>query len=375
MRPSAVLLDMNLPNVDGLGFLDRLPREVRGQLPPVIAMSADPEFAGPALAKGAVSFLHKPMAMDVLLSVMVAALAGRPRDEELQVINLLRVRDRLKSDDRIRDQILDESRIEEPEFRRCLKNLLGWLAGYFGSPMTFVNLLRHDEVTLFENVGAPAEFGPRTRMACESTYCANLIRSNESLVIHDAQIHEVYRHHPAARLGIRFYVSVPLRTPAQASLGTLCLESTKPEKFDAEDLPALACLADEVGREIFLSVRNKEMKWDFFSDPEFLQVEAFAVFKKASIARWRPAREPLEGLSLKSRTTDPSLRDTLVQWLRKLPNRAGVAFSEIRGIGVFSGYGPKRALDALVESLDKDKVEIIQVALAGSSAGKEGQTG
>ena len=39
LRPSIVILDMGMPKVDGLEFLERLPREVSAPLPPVIVNS------------------------------------------------------------------------------------------------------------------------------------------------------------------------------------------------------------------------------------------------------------------------------------------------------------------------------------------------
>src|SRR4051812_42325164 len=65
--PGVILLDMNMPRVDGLEFLSR-----RSRIPeiPVIAASANPEFKEEALRRGATLFLNKPLGADVLISAV-----------------------------------------------------------------------------------------------------------------------------------------------------------------------------------------------------------------------------------------------------------------------------------------------------------------
>jgi CheY-like chemotaxis protein len=61
LSPDVVLLDMNMPNVDGRAFLERLPMACRGLLPLVVACSGAPELRRDAIAAGAAAFLTKPV--------------------------------------------------------------------------------------------------------------------------------------------------------------------------------------------------------------------------------------------------------------------------------------------------------------------------
>lgn len=363
-RPDLVLLDMNMPKLDGLGFLDRLDSESYDRRPVVVAASADAGFMELSLQKGATEFLQKPMELDVLIKVVDSVLAGRKPEDSLQVTNLSRIQDKFSLEDRQRDEILSSSRLSDAEFRRQLRNALRWLTQYFGTPLSFLNLLRNNKLVLFENVGIPEGRDPGPTLPCESTYCANLIRVNESLVIRDSLLHQVYSHHPVTKLGIRFYVSVPLQTPVHVSLGTLCIESFQPEEFHVEDLSALTFLADKIGTEIFLSSRGNG-SWTFFPDQEFLPVDTFIAFKKARVQR--KAGEPFTGLSLKRR--DPVLssgRADLARVLKALPKKTGVAFSEIQGSGTFSGFGPASALEFISSQMDRKLWDVLGLHVGGA---------
>jgi DNA-binding response OmpR family regulator len=71
--PALVLLDMQLPRVDGLGVLQHL--AARGLSVPVVAMSVSPEALTRAQAAGAQATLRKPFALTELVEVVRGCLA------------------------------------------------------------------------------------------------------------------------------------------------------------------------------------------------------------------------------------------------------------------------------------------------------------
>jgi len=76
-RPDAILLDIALPDSSGTTTLDRL-RELRPGVPIImITANDDDELALETLRHGAFDYLMKPFALDLLASVVVAALASR----------------------------------------------------------------------------------------------------------------------------------------------------------------------------------------------------------------------------------------------------------------------------------------------------------
>jgi CheY-like chemotaxis protein len=76
-RPDAILLDIVLPDSSGTTTLDRL-RELRPGVPIImITANDDDELALETLRHGAFDYLMKPFDLDLLASVVVAALASR----------------------------------------------------------------------------------------------------------------------------------------------------------------------------------------------------------------------------------------------------------------------------------------------------------
>src|SRR5689334_1302809 len=76
LEPDLVLLDMVMPRLDGLAFLFRLRRDARGRTLPVVAASGDEAFERTALARGARTFLRKPVNRQDLLSAIESVLDG-----------------------------------------------------------------------------------------------------------------------------------------------------------------------------------------------------------------------------------------------------------------------------------------------------------
>jgi DNA-binding response OmpR family regulator len=75
-RPDLIMLDVNLPGVDGWEVLSRL-RAAAGEQTPVVVMTGGYRAQEQALASGAQGYLGKPFDLDDLIS-SVAAHAGLP---------------------------------------------------------------------------------------------------------------------------------------------------------------------------------------------------------------------------------------------------------------------------------------------------------
>jgi CheY-like chemotaxis protein len=79
-KPDLIILDMVMPDLNGLTFLDQLPLACTQPLPPVIANSGLDDFAGVAMQKGATVFLPKPVdgakLLDTVHALLVVARDG-----------------------------------------------------------------------------------------------------------------------------------------------------------------------------------------------------------------------------------------------------------------------------------------------------------
>jgi CheY-like chemotaxis protein len=79
-RPDLVLLDLNLPDIDGGEVLDRLRADPSTRSIPVIVVSADvtPAQIDALLARGALDYLTKPLDVERLIAAIDDALASAP---------------------------------------------------------------------------------------------------------------------------------------------------------------------------------------------------------------------------------------------------------------------------------------------------------
>lgn len=73
--PEAILLDWNMPVMDGLEFLTQLRREAGGGKPVVVfcTVENDPDHIARALEAGASEFIMKPFDSDIIESKFVEA--------------------------------------------------------------------------------------------------------------------------------------------------------------------------------------------------------------------------------------------------------------------------------------------------------------
>jgi CheY-like chemotaxis protein len=80
LRPDLVLLDLDLPDIDGLAVLARLQHDEDTHAIPVIVISASvmPQQVDAALAAGAVEFIGKPISAPRFWQVIDAALSAVP---------------------------------------------------------------------------------------------------------------------------------------------------------------------------------------------------------------------------------------------------------------------------------------------------------
>jgi two-component system chemotaxis response regulator CheB len=88
LKPDVVTLDLVMPNLDGLGFMQALPALGAPSVVLVTTSDSTSELAVAALAAGAIDFVHKPTALaterlfelsDELRTKVVAAAAARPQ--------------------------------------------------------------------------------------------------------------------------------------------------------------------------------------------------------------------------------------------------------------------------------------------------------
>jgi DNA-binding NarL/FixJ family response regulator len=77
LRPDLLLLDLSLPELNGLGVLSRLQGQPDAPRVVILSMHSGPEYVARALNAGAAGYLLKESAFEELALALDAALAGR----------------------------------------------------------------------------------------------------------------------------------------------------------------------------------------------------------------------------------------------------------------------------------------------------------
>lgn len=76
-QPEAILLDLMMPRLDGLGFLHEFRRRFPAADPPIFVMSAVRTASEHARAAGVDGFFAKPFDLDQVIETVAASLRGR----------------------------------------------------------------------------------------------------------------------------------------------------------------------------------------------------------------------------------------------------------------------------------------------------------
>jgi len=250
LHPDVILLDMMMPEMDGLEFLSRLSAEPSP--PPVVANSGFAAFRAEALRRGALAFLVKPLSLATLLRALRSAIERRAVSPAIVAENAASVEQErqraLELSARVVER-LDESAMSLA--RQGLRRSVRWLQTHFGFGMSLVHILRGKDVCIAGVYNAPAEFYEGARYPRETVYCDEVIAAGSTLVLTDPEHHpceHFSRHKELLETGCRFYVGAPLKTPSGAVLGTMCLGDASAHEFLTEDMHVLESLALGVAR-------------------------------------------------------------------------------------------------------------------------------
>jgi CheY-like chemotaxis protein len=249
LHPDVVLLDMMMPEMDGLEFLSRLRSEP--SRPPVVANSGFDAYRDEALRRGAVAFLRKPLSMETLVQVLRSAI-------EEHAVPAAVLAQNAASEEQERRHALEQShravaQLDERDMSRAregLRRIARWLPAYFGFGTCLVHILRDKDVCIAAVYNGPEQFYEGLQYPRETVYCDDVITAGSTLVLTDPEHHPCvhFSHHKEIAAGYRFYVGTPLTVSGRAVLGTLCLGDTTPHEFHTEDMHVLQSLGRGAAR-------------------------------------------------------------------------------------------------------------------------------
>jgi CheY-like chemotaxis protein len=250
-HPDVVLLDMMMPDVDGLEFLARLAASSPTPVPRVIANSGFDSYRAEALRRGAHAFLSKPVSLGVLLAAIAAAVPGEQVPTEKLIENQQQVADAREKSRHAAGALIDlltEDRMST--VGECLQALVEWLRRYYGFGEVFLHFINGDDVYLQASAGTDLHYlAPGMHYPKTSVYCGDVIDVGSTLYVSDPLRHPAvgFSHHNEVRKrGWHFYIGAPLATKSGAVLGTLCLMDRTPHDMHQEDVRLFEALATRV---------------------------------------------------------------------------------------------------------------------------------
>ena len=147
-RPDVILLDMMMPDVDGIAVLERMGKECPTPRPPVIAYSGFEDFKDLALSRGAAAFLQKPFESRCLLETVAAQFLPRA-----PAPSTIRDATAIEHAERMREEILHAAKLDDEVLRTDLRRLVNWAAAYFGTEKSFVVVLHCEHLYILAQSG------------------------------------------------------------------------------------------------------------------------------------------------------------------------------------------------------------------------------
>ena len=284
-RPDGVLLDMMMPEVDGLQFLHRLPRECSGRLPVVIAYSGFERLEDLARAHGAAAFLKKPVDPRHLLEALATMLGNRQPSADATAVREKSYQSAMAEADRHREDAIHSAHLATPAFRMQLRWLVSWLAGYFAAEVAIVGLVHCGRILVLAQAGID-DLDEDASLDLDSSYCPDVTRAAAPWIVRETDAGALFSGHPAASSKLRFYAGAPLIADG-ISVGTLCLRGSRPFVVHAEDMAVLGHFAQLIGGSI---IRDHALQPpDFFRSAGFLSPSCLPILIES--ARLRAERD------------------------------------------------------------------------------------
>lgn len=108
------------------------------------------------------------------------------------------------------------------------------------APISLVTFLDEDRQVFKARLGLRS-----TGTSRSISFCTHAITQRELFVVPDAQLDERFRDNPdvAGGVGVRFYAGMPILSPQDVVLGTLCVIDHRPRTLDARQRESLRILS------------------------------------------------------------------------------------------------------------------------------------
>lgn len=125
------------------------------------------------------------------------------------------------------------------------------------TPISLITLIDRDRQWFKSRVGLDLTETPR-----DVSFCNHVVVNRSPLEVGDAAHDPRFEANPyvLGHPGIRFYAGVPLRTPDDFYLGTICVLDTQPRTISNSQRQALNTIAEQVMAQLELKLRNRQLE-------------------------------------------------------------------------------------------------------------------
>ncbi len=159
--------------------------------------------------------------------------------------------------ERLRQRALERYEVldTDPEF--AFDDLTQLAALVCQAPISYISLIDQDRQWLKAKLGLDFTETPR-----EIAFCNYVVAQQAPIELPDTQLdprfvqNPLVTHTPHAR----FYAGVPLRTPDNYCIGTICVMDTVPRELTDGQRQALATIAEQVMAQLELKLRNRQLE-------------------------------------------------------------------------------------------------------------------
>lgn len=114
-----------------------------------------------------------------------------------------------------------------------------------GVPVSIVSILDRDRQVHVAQRGLQEDETGHSEFALSHSFCANVVRSGEALVVEDAREHPVVRDNLSIRdHNVIAYAGLPLRMSGGEIVGAFCAIDSKPRVWTEEELETIQDLTE-----------------------------------------------------------------------------------------------------------------------------------
>jgi GAF domain-containing protein len=126
------------------------------------------------------------------------------------------------------------------------------------TPTSIVSVIDADRHFLKSCVGVPEPWAGRRELPMSHSFCKFVVAEKRPLIVDDARLVPHLKDTPGLLdMNVVAYVGMPLFTPEQYPLGTLCVADRQPRKWTARDITILQDLSAALMAEIELRMLKR----------------------------------------------------------------------------------------------------------------------